>query len=208
MRAISQGRGLVLLLPPTTVVVLATPYWPCTAPSYHSIQQAPSYSRYESTHFRTLDWEVRCGTTNRQRNAEKGIASLFLSIVNLSPCHCTHGDRHTHRVNTTPAFHSGRPQLLASHRIADALPITNALIIRRLRGSRRHCLALPFQRFSACSSRPSGTRVASLETAQLRYAVFLGSILAKLVIKFSFVPGPELFMRPLDGYDDTRALGR
>jgi hypothetical protein len=62
MRAISQGRGLVLLLPPTTVVVLATPYWPCTAPSYHSIQQAPSYSRYESTHFRTLDWEVRCGT--------------------------------------------------------------------------------------------------------------------------------------------------
>jgi hypothetical protein len=36
----------------------------------------------------------------------------------------------------------------------------------------------------------------------------LGSILAKLVIKFPFVPGSELFMRPLDGYYDTRALGR
>jgi hypothetical protein len=205
--------------------VLATPYWPCTAPSYHSIQQAPSYTRYESTHFRTLDWggTVRNRTVPRREltrpahlrdqppeKCRKGHckSSLFLLIVNLSPRHCTHADRYTHRANTTPAFHSGRPQLLASHRIADALPITNVLIIRRLRGVAAIELPCPSNASLPVPRDPSSTRAASFETAQLRYAVFLGSILAKLVIKFSFAPGPELFMRPLDGYDDTRALGR
>ena len=186
-----------LLTASTTVVALATPHWLCTVTS-HGRASIASYTlggtvaRADTTisPARPSHW------TEKQKRITSRIFSFSLSIYRLATAR-------THRSTPTQDVPSN------SRRIESRAPspITNILIIRALRGGGIALSpALPtllylFLNYPLTRKRP----VSKQQSDVTPY--FLGTVLAKLVIKFSFVPGPELFMRPLDGYD-TRALGR